>query len=148
MAEKREKAMKIWVITTLKLMQQNSLLPCQNHPQCNSTGDKSESVFEIALLTYSILNQYVWRIKLTILCAITRQLFTICILWSLNVLRIQFYIVLSTNSTLVFDFEHSHHLFYSTQSSSLSKPGAYITHNATRLPTVQLEIRVCYASSG
>lgn len=38
-----------------------------------------------------------------------------------------------------------HPLFYSTQSSSLSKHGA-ITHNATRPPTVWLEIAVCYAS--
>ncbi len=41
-----------------------------------------------------------------------------------------------------------YHVFYSTHSSSLSKPGAYVTNNTTWLPTVGLEIRVCYASSG
>ncbi len=35
-----------------------------------------------------------------------------------------------------------------THSSSLSKPAAYITHNATQPQTVLSEIRVCHASSG
>ncbi len=34
-----------------------------------------------------------------------------------------------------------------TNSSPSSKPGAYITHNATQPPTVWLEIQVCCASS-
>ena len=37
--------------------------------------------------------------------------------------------------------------FDPTNSSSLSKPTAYITHNATHLPTVHLEILLCYSSS-
>lgn len=36
--------------------------------------------------------------------------------------------------------------FYSTHSSSLSKPDAYIAHVAIQLLSVQYEIRVCYAS--
>lgn len=36
-------------------------------------------------------------------------------------------------------------LFYSDH-SSLSQPAAYITHSAARLPTLQSEILVCYAS--
>ncbi len=40
-----------------------------------------------------------------------------------------------------------YHRFYPTRSSSLSKPGAYITHNAPWPQTVQSEIQVCYASS-
>ncbi len=38
--------------------------------------------------------------------------------------------------------------FYSTRSSSLSKPGAYFTHNATWPPKVWSEIPVCFASGG
>ncbi len=37
--------------------------------------------------------------------------------------------------------------FFPIHSSTLSKPAAYITHNATRPQTVQSEIQVCYAIS-
>lgn len=41
-----------------------------------------------------------------------------------------------------------HCLFYSTHSSSLSKPCTYITHNVTQLLTIWPEIQVCDASHG
>ncbi len=39
-----------------------------------------------------------------------------------------------------------YHRFYSKHSSFLSKPGAYITHNATQPLTAWSEIWVCYVS--
>lgn len=38
-------------------------------------------------------------------------------------------------------------VFYSMNSYSLSKHGAYVAHNATSQPTIRLEIQVYYASS-
>lgn len=37
-------------------------------------------------------------------------------------------------------------LFNSLHSSSLSRPGAYITHNAAQPPTVRSEILMCYVA--
>lgn len=105
-----------------------SVLPWRNINQCI----KKE---------YFVMREYVSVEGIYFLIIIT--MVSSCSSASLIVLKKGGYTILKSNKTIQQNQRYC--LFYSTHSSSLSKSGAFITHNST---SVQSEMQMCQASIG